>query len=45
LMIFNARRAAGLLDGFFFNHTSTTEIYTLSYTLTLHDSLPIYPNR
>src|SRR5210317_2603931 len=26
---------------FFFNATSTTEIYTLSYTLSLHDALPI----
>src|SRR5258708_14945662 len=26
---------------FFFNDTATTEIYTLS----LHDALPIYPNR
>src|SRR5210317_2677412 len=30
---------------FFFNDTATTEIYTLSYTLSLHDALPIYhPN-
>src|SRR5210317_920440 len=27
---------------FFFNDTATTEIYTLSYTLSLHDALPIY---
>src|SRR5210317_661136 len=26
---------------FFFNDTATTEIYTLSYTLSLHDALPI----
>src|SRR5210317_245414 len=29
---------------FFFNDTATTEIYTLSYTLSLHDALPIYPD-
>jgi hypothetical protein len=28
---------------FFFNDTPTTEIYTASYTLSLHDALPIYP--
>src|SRR5210317_2629731 len=28
---------------FFFNDTATTEIYTLSYTLSLHDALPITP--
>src|SRR5881398_3343932 len=27
---------------FFFNDTATTEIYTLSDTLSLHDALPIY---
>ena len=27
---------------FFFNDTATTEIYTLSYTLSLHDALPIW---
>src|SRR5210317_2651793 len=26
---------------FFFNDTATTAIYTLSYTLSLHDALPI----
>src|SRR6187402_3977703 len=26
---------------FFFNDTATTEIYTVSYTLSLHDALPI----
>src|SRR5210317_1304225 len=26
---------------FFFNDTAPTEIYTLSYTLSLHDALPI----
>src|SRR5210317_1926213 len=26
---------------FFFNDPATTEIYTLSYTLSLHDALPI----
>src|SRR5210317_2179618 len=30
-----------LLVFFFFNDTATTEIYTLSYTLSLHDALPI----
>src|SRR5210317_1147737 len=30
-----------LLFFFFFNDTATTEIYTLSYTLSLHDALPI----
>eukprot|EP01043_Picozoa_sp_COSAG02_P126328 COSAG02_NODE_63573_length_263_cov_0.524390_1_plen_26_part_10 len=24
----------------FFNDTATTEIYTISYTLSLHDALP-----
>src|SRR5881398_4277524 len=28
---------------FFFNDTATTEIYTLSDTLSLHDALPIWP--
>src|SRR3546814_5798814 len=27
--------------GFFFNDTSTTEIYTYGHTLSLHDALPI----
>src|SRR5881296_1684220 len=27
---------------FFFNDTATTEIYTLLYTLSLHDALPIW---
>jgi hypothetical protein len=27
---------------FFFNDTATTEIYTLTDTLSLHDALPIY---
>src|SRR5210317_2354594 len=31
-----------ILEFFFFNDTATTEIYTLSYTLSLHDALPIY---
>src|SRR5881296_1338680 len=30
---------------FFYNHTATTEIYTLLYTLSLHDALPISPPR
>src|SRR5213082_4118356 len=30
-----------LLSCFFFNDTATTEIYTVSYTLSLHDALPI----
>eukprot|EP01043_Picozoa_sp_COSAG02_P128762 COSAG02_NODE_66266_length_256_cov_0.522293_1_plen_50_part_01 len=25
---------------FFFNDTATTEIYTIAYTLSLHDALP-----
>src|SRR5881296_1818060 len=29
------------LISFFFNDTATTEIYTLLYTLSLHDALPI----
>src|SRR5213082_4147340 len=28
---------------FFFNDTATTEIYTVSDTLSLHDALPIFP--
>src|SRR5216110_4138739 len=28
---------------FFFNDTATTEIYTSSHTLSLHDALPILP--
>src|SRR5216110_4110769 len=28
---------------FFFNDTATTEIYTSSHTLSLHDALPISP--
>ena len=31
----------GDAETFFFNDTATTEIYTLSYTLSLHDALPI----
>src|SRR5881275_819037 len=27
---------------FFFNDTATTEIYTVPYTLSLHDALPIW---
>src|SRR5881296_4714138 len=30
---------------FFFNDTATTEIYTLLYTLSLHDALPISRRR
>src|SRR5213593_4140375 len=30
---------------FFFNDTATTEIYTVSYTLSLHDALPISTQR
>src|SRR5210317_1956305 len=33
-----------MLVFFFFNDTATTEIYTLSYTLSLHDALPICLN-
>src|SRR3546814_11661572 len=28
---------------FFFNYSSSTEIYTYLHTLSLHDSLPIWP--
>src|SRR6187402_3002969 len=35
-----AARSGGTLD-FFFNDPATTEIYTVSYTLSLHDALPI----
>src|SRR2546430_17714600 len=35
------RTANTTFSFFFFNDTATTEIYTLS----LHDALPIYPNR
>src|SRR3546814_20363011 len=31
-----------LLLFFFFNDTATTEIYTYSHTLSLHDALPIF---
>ena len=31
-----------LLEKNFFNDTATTEIYTVAYTLSLHDALPIY---
>ena len=30
------------LKKIFFNDTATTEIYTICYTLSLHDALPIY---
>ena len=30
-----------LLEKNFFNDTATTEIYTVAYTLSLHDALPI----
>src|SRR5881296_4401426 len=33
--------ASGAVIFFFFNDTATTEIYTLLYTLSLHDALPI----
>eukprot|EP01043_Picozoa_sp_COSAG02_P120510 COSAG02_NODE_57284_length_281_cov_0.774725_1_plen_57_part_01 len=29
-----------LLLSYFFNDTATTEIYTIAYTLSLHDALP-----
>ena len=32
-----------LLEKNFFNDTATTEIYTVAYTLSLHDALPIFP--
>src|SRR5881398_2717890 len=34
--------SAGIFFFFFFNEPATTEIYTLSDTLSLHDALPIY---
>src|SRR5881398_4121077 len=34
--------ASSILLFFLFNDTATTEIYTLSDTLSLHDALPIY---
>src|SRR5881398_1168978 len=34
-----------VLSFFFFNDTATTEIYTLSDTLSLHDALPISRQR
>src|SRR5881275_3701163 len=37
--------AASLFLFFFFNDTATTEIYTVPYTLSLHDALPIYGHR
>src|SRR5210317_147911 len=37
----SSMRTAVLFLLFFFNDTATTEIYTLSYTLSLHDALPI----
>jgi hypothetical protein len=36
-----AQKGAMIL--FFFNDTATTEIYTLTYPLSLHDALPISP--
>eukprot|EP01043_Picozoa_sp_COSAG02_P121426 COSAG02_NODE_58262_length_278_cov_0.569832_1_plen_48_part_01 len=30
-----------MLDSFFSNEPATTEIYALSYSLSLHDALPI----
>src|SRR5881275_3019372 len=36
------RYSYGLLKFFFFNGTATTEIYTVPYTLSLHDALPIF---
>src|SRR5881296_3321427 len=35
--------AAKVISFFFFNVTATTEFYTLLYTLSLHDALPISP--
>src|SRR5210317_31959 len=35
------KRPPGSRPSFFFNDPPTTEIYTLSYTLSLHDALPI----
>src|SRR5688572_33182390 len=39
LLLYDAGVAFILITPFFFNHTATTEIYTLS----LHDALPISP--
>src|SRR5210317_2074531 len=38
---FSASLVYNITYFFFFNDTATTEIYTLSYTLSLHDALPI----
>eukprot|EP01043_Picozoa_sp_COSAG02_P104571 COSAG02_NODE_40567_length_404_cov_0.662295_2_plen_73_part_01 len=37
---FNPYQANGLTKPSFFNDTATTEIYTIAYTLSLHDALP-----
>eukprot|EP01051_Picozoa_sp_SAG22_P038367 SAG22_NODE_19635_length_273_cov_0.591954_1_plen_43_part_10 len=37
-LLLSGTRGAG--KPIFFNDTATTEIYTLSYTLSLHDALP-----
>src|SRR5210317_25264 len=34
--------SSAVVARFFFKDTATTEIYTLSYTLSLHDALPIW---
>src|SRR3546814_19744214 len=39
------RRSVFVLLVFFFNDTSTTEIYTYCHTLSLHDALPILTMR
>src|SRR5210317_74995 len=39
------RSARPVILSFFFNDTATTETYTLSYTLSLHDALPISSRR
>src|SRR5213082_4259978 len=38
-------RLLRVLFFFFFNDTATTEIYTVSDTLSLHDALPIWAGR
>src|SRR5213593_4189887 len=37
------RDLPGVVAFFFYNDTATTEIYTVSYTLSLHDALPVTP--
>ena len=41
MQIFGLRYRVNTFKKNFFNDTATTEIYTLRYTLSLHDALPI----